>query len=72
MHAEGTTPVFFRSAGLPIVIPPDHALAIKAELSILWSKLRVIRRQVNQHGRSSGRLHQFLPALRYRHQCEGL
>ena len=36
-----------RSAGLPVVIPPDHALAIKADLSIPWSKLRVIRRQVN-------------------------
>ncbi len=33
-----------RSAGLPIVIPSDHALALKADLSIPWSKLRVIRR----------------------------
>ena len=35
-----------QSAGLPVVIPPDHALALKADLSIPWSKLRVIRRQV--------------------------
>ena len=38
-----------QSAGLPVVIPPDHALATKADLSIPWSKLRVIRRQVNRH-----------------------
>ena len=31
-------------ANLPVVIPTDHALAMKADLSISWSKLRVIRR----------------------------
>lgn len=31
-------------AGLPVVIPTDHALAMKADLSLSWEKLRVIRR----------------------------
>ena len=29
---------------LPLVIPADHALAMKADLSIPWTKLRVLRR----------------------------
>ncbi len=29
---------------LPIQIPPDHCLAIKANLSISWNKLRTLRR----------------------------
>ena len=31
-------------AGLPIEIPANHALAMKANLSISWNKLRVLRR----------------------------
>lgn len=31
-------------AKLPVVIPTNHALAMKADLSIPWIKLRVIRR----------------------------
>lgn len=31
-------------AKLPILIPTDHALALKADLSIPWNKLRVLRR----------------------------
>ena len=31
-------------AQLPIVIPTDHALALKADLSIPWAKLRILRR----------------------------
>ena len=30
--------------GLPVVIPTDHALAMKADLSLPWTKLRVLRR----------------------------
>ena len=30
--------------GLPVVIPTDHALAIKADLALPWTKLRVLRR----------------------------
>ena len=30
--------------GLPVVIPTDHALAMKADLSLPWTKLRVFRR----------------------------
>ena len=30
--------------GLPIVIPTDHALAMKADLALPWTKLRVLRR----------------------------
>ena len=33
-----------QQAQLPVVIPTDHALAMKADLSLLWSKLRVIRK----------------------------
>ncbi len=29
---------------LPVVIPADHALAMKADLAIPWTKLRVLRR----------------------------
>ena len=31
-------------AGLPIEIPANHALAMKANLSISWNKLWVLRR----------------------------
>lgn len=33
-----------KSAGLPIEIPPDHALAMKASLALPWAKMRVISR----------------------------
>jgi len=33
-----------QQAQLPLVIPPNHALALKANLSIPWGKLRVLRR----------------------------
>lgn len=33
-----------QEAGLPIEIPPNHALAMKADLSLPWSKMRVISR----------------------------
>ena len=33
-------------AGLPIKIPTDQALAMKADLSLPWNKLRVISRYV--------------------------
>ncbi len=29
---------------LPLVIPVDHSLAMKADLAILWTKLRILRR----------------------------
>ena len=31
-------------ASLPLEIPADHALAMKANLSISWNKLRTLRR----------------------------
>ena len=31
-------------ADLPVVIPMDHALAMKADLSLSWDKLRIIKR----------------------------
>jgi hypothetical protein len=31
-------------AQLPIHIPPDHALAMKADLALPWAKMRVISR----------------------------
>ena len=31
-------------AQLPIVIPSDHALAMKADLGLPWNKLRILRR----------------------------
>ena len=33
-----------QQAQLPVVIPTDHALAMKADLALPWNKLRVIRR----------------------------
>jgi ribosomal protein L29 len=33
-----------KEAHLPIAIPPDHALAMKADLALPWSKMRVISR----------------------------
>lgn len=33
-------------AGLPVRIPTEQALAMKADLSLPWNKLRVISRQV--------------------------
>jgi hypothetical protein len=35
-----------KKAGLPIVIPPDHALYLKADLALPWIQLRGISRQV--------------------------
>ncbi len=29
---------------LPLVIPADHSLAMKADLAIPWAKLRILRR----------------------------
>ena len=31
-------------AQLPVVIPTDQALAMKADLAIPWNKLRILRR----------------------------
>ena len=31
-------------ANLPVVIPTDHALAMKADLALPWAKMRVISR----------------------------
>ncbi len=31
-------------ASLPVTIPPNHALAMKADLGIPWKKLRILRR----------------------------
>jgi hypothetical protein len=33
-----------QEAQLPVVIQTSHALAIKADLSIPWNKLRILRR----------------------------
>ena len=33
-------------ANLPVQIPPDHALAIKADLALPWAKMRVIARYI--------------------------
>ena len=33
-----------REANLPIAIPPEHALAMKADLALPWAKMRVISR----------------------------
>ena len=33
-----------REANLPVQIPPDHALAMKADLALPWAKMRVISR----------------------------
>ena len=32
-----------QQAHLPVVIPTDHALAMKADLSLPWNKLRIMR-----------------------------
>lgn len=32
------------TAELPVVIPADQGLAMKADLSLSWNKLRIIRR----------------------------
>ena len=36
-----------QQAQLPLAIPADHALALKANLSIPWTKFRVLRRYSN-------------------------
>jgi hypothetical protein len=33
-----------QQAQLPVLIPTNHALAMKADLGIPWSKLRILRR----------------------------
>lgn len=33
-----------KNVQLPITVPADHALAIKADLALPWSKLRVLRK----------------------------
>lgn len=33
-----------QEAQLPIQIPPDHALAMKADLALPWAKMRVVSR----------------------------
>ncbi len=33
-----------QEVGLPVAIPLDHSLAMKADLAIPWSKLRLLRR----------------------------
>ena len=33
-----------QQAQLPVVIPADHALVMKADLGIPWTKLRILRR----------------------------
>ena len=33
-----------QDAQLPVVIPTEHALAMKADLEIPWNKLRILRR----------------------------
>ena len=33
-----------QSAHLPVVVPTNHALALKADLALPWAKLRVISR----------------------------
>ena len=33
-----------QDAELPVVIPTEHALAMKADLEIPWNKLRILRR----------------------------
>lgn len=38
-----------KAVALPVEIPPEHALAIKANLSISWNKLRTLRRYDNTH-----------------------
>ena len=37
-----------QDAQLPIIIPTDHALAMKADLGIPWNKLRILRRLETQ------------------------
>jgi len=32
-----------RQAQLPVIVTVDHALAIKADLAIPWTKLRILR-----------------------------
>ena len=38
-----------RDIALPIEIPPDHSLAMKANLSISWSNLHTLRRCIGQN-----------------------
>jgi len=33
-----------RQAQLPVIVPADHALAMKADLAISWTKLSILRR----------------------------
>ena len=35
-----------QEVGLPLEIPAEHALAMKATLSISWNKLRILRRYI--------------------------
>jgi len=38
-----------KAVALPVEIPPEHALAIKVNLSISWNKLCTLRRYDNTH-----------------------
>lgn len=38
-----------QEAQLPIQIPPNHALAMKADLALPWSKMRVISRYIHTY-----------------------
>ena len=42
--SRGERQQLLQKADLPVIIPTDNALAMKADLSLSWDKLRVIRR----------------------------
>ena len=47
-----------QNAQLPIVIPTDHALAMKADLGIPWNKLRILRRLHSLYNQYLNKAHQ--------------
>ena len=44
LRAELEREELLQSAQLPIQIPVDHSLAMKADLALPWAKLRVINK----------------------------
>ena len=43
---KGERDELLHQAQLPVVIPTDHALAMKADLGLPWNKLRILRRSI--------------------------
>ena len=42
--SKGEQQKFLKEANLTIDIPPEHGVAMKADLALPWNKLRILRR----------------------------